>query len=374
MTREAVEPASPVSNVFAVELVHVRRRFGEILALGGVDLSIRSGEFFSLLGPSGCGKTTLLRLIAGLELPDQGLVRISGRDATHAPAHQRPVNTVFQSYALFPHLNVQDNVAFGLRMKKLGESEIAERVGRILETVHISELAGRQPSQLSGGQKQRVALARAIVNEPQVLLLDEPLGALDLKLRKELQVELHALQRRLGMTFVYVTHDQEESLVMSDRIAVMNAGRIEQLGLAQEIYESPRTRFVAQFLGSCNLFSGTVEGQDGGALRVRTGFGPLNIEPNSGVRPLRGGDSCTVAIRPEKVQLLQSNKRCESNSFTARVADFVYTGSETQYSVEGHGVTLKAWILNASAGSPGIRIGQEVVVQLPPAALVVLED
>src|SRR5712671_664226 len=234
-------------NSAAIEVDNLVRRFGDVMALDHVSVTIRKGEFFSLLGPSGCGKTTLLRCIGGLDLPDEGTIRIGGVDAREIPAHKRPVNTVFQSYALFPHLTVRDNIAFGLRMKKVSPPEIAERVTRVMDMVEISQLAERRPAQLSGGQKQRVALARAIINEPMVLLLDEPLGALDLKLRKQLQVELLNLHRRLGITFIYVTHDQEEALVMSDRIAVMRAGQIEQMGEAESIYEHPRTRYVSQF-------------------------------------------------------------------------------------------------------------------------------
>ena len=240
------------TDAVAIEVENLVRRFGTIEALANITLTIRRGEFFSLLGPSGCGKTTLLRIIGGLDLPDAGVVRIGGIDMRSIPAHKRPVNTVFQSYALFPHLNVYDNVAFGLRMKKLARAEIGRRVRQVMELVDIAALAARRPAQLSGGQQQRVALARAIVNEPQVLLLDEPLGALDLQLRKQLQVELLTLQRRLGITFVYVTHDQEEALVMSDRIAVMRQGKIEQMDTAAALYERPRTRFVSQFLGACN--------------------------------------------------------------------------------------------------------------------------
>jgi spermidine/putrescine transport system ATP-binding protein len=247
----------------AVEVANITRRFGDIVALDDVTLSIQRGEFFSLLGPSGCGKTTLLRIIAGLDHPDSGSLRLSGVDALAVPAHRRAVNTVFQSYALFPHLNVFDNVAFGLRMKRTPRSAIKTRVHRVMEMVQIVELSARMPAQLSGGQKQRVALARAIVNEPQVLLLDEPLGALDLKLRKQLQQELHALQRRVGITFIYVTHDQDEALALSDRIAVMNAGRIVQVGTGEELYEHPRNRFVAEFLGGCNLIPATVKGSLG---------------------------------------------------------------------------------------------------------------
>ncbi len=229
----------------AIEVQELTRRFGSVTALDRVSLSIRTGEFFSLLGPSGCGKTTLLRILAGLESADSGQVRLEGEDVRHLPAHRRPVNTVFQSYALFPHLNVRDNVAFGLRMKRVAPTEIAARVARVVELVEIASLVERKPDELSGGQKQRVALARAIVNEPRVLLLDEPLAALDLKLRKQLQTELRNLQRRLGITFVYVTHDQDEALALSDRLAVMRDGRVEQLGDAPTLYQRPRTRFVS---------------------------------------------------------------------------------------------------------------------------------
>ena len=235
------------TDIVAIEVENLVRRFGTIEALAHITLTIRRGEFFSLLGPSGCGKTTLLRIISGLDLPDAGVVRIGGIDMRSMPAHKRPVNTVFQSYALFPHLNVYDNVAFGLRMKKLAKAEIGRRVRQVMELVDIAALAARRPAQLSGGQQQRVALARAIVNEPQVLLLDEPLGALDLQLRKQLQVELLTLQRRLGITFVYVTHDQEEALVMSDRIAVMRQGKIEQMGASAALYEHPAPALSASF-------------------------------------------------------------------------------------------------------------------------------
>src|SRR5438093_11562938 len=223
-------------------------------------------------------------MIAGLDLPDEGTIRIGDADMRPVPAHKRPVNAVFQSYALFPHLNVFDNVAFGLRMRKLPPFEIHRRVKRVMETVEIEPLAARKPSEISGGQKQRVALARAIVNEPQVLLLDEPLGALDLKLRQQLQVELHQLQRRLGLTFVYVTHDQDEALTMSDRIAVMNSGRIEQLDVSTRLYERPRTRFVARFLGSCNLFEATVKSREGPIILAQTGVGTVKAELAPGAR------------------------------------------------------------------------------------------
>ena len=345
------------------------RRFGSFVALDGVSLNIRRGEFISLLGPSGCGKTTLLRLIAGLDLPDAGRVLIGGRDAAELPAHRRPVNTVFQSYALFPHLSVQENVAFGLRMKKVSSSEICKRVARVLELVEITGLAARKPAQLSGGQKQRVALARAIVNEPEVLLLDEPLAALDLKLRRQLQTELRALQRRLGITFVFVTHDQDEALAMSDRIAVLNAGRIEQLGAAAELYEQPRTRFVAQFLGSCNLLEGTVRAHDGGALRVETTLGEVLVNHPRVLPPV--GQHCTLGFRPEKVVFAADGAGV--NTFAAVIRSRIYSGAETEYEMEATGILFKVRTLNARANA-GLEDGANVRVQFPPDAVVLLED
>ena len=365
----------------AIEAQGLVRRFGAVEALAGVSLTIRKGEFFSLLGPSGCGKTTLLRLIAGLDLPDAGRLKISGTDAELIPAHRRPVNTVFQSYALFPHLTVRDNVAFGLRMKKVPPAQISERVERAMAMVQITELASRRPAQLSGGQKQRVALARALVNEPEVLLLDEPLGALDLKLRKQLQVELHQLQRRLGITFIYVTHDQEEALVMSDRIAVMNAGRIEQLDAAAEIYERPRTRFVAQFLGSCNLVAGKVVTRDGGVLVCETALGHLRVAmpSQSPVRPgraasLQSGDQVTLAIRPEKIRLVRKAAKDSANGLAACIEDLVYSGAETQYRLRRGPEQLNVVALNSTVGNEGFHVGAEVFCELPEAALIPLDD
>jgi spermidine/putrescine transport system ATP-binding protein len=340
--------------------------------LDDVDLDIRRGEFFSLLGPSGCGKTTLLRILAGFEQADAGAVVIGGRDMTGVPAHQRPVNTVFQSYALFPHLSVADNVAFGLRQKGLRGPQLRDRVNRALETVRIQDFGTRRPDQLSGGQRQRVALARAIVNEPEVLLLDEPLSALDLKLRKELQVELSNLQETLGITFVFVTHDQEEALVMSDRIAVMNRGRIEQLGRAEDLYERPRTAFVANFLGSSNLIPGTVAEltPEGGAV-VRTVHGPLLTLHGAG---LRVGQDVTLSIRPEKLRM-ERDDETEGNEVRARVDDIVYTGAENQYLLEAGGQRLMAFQLNTDIGADeDFDYDEEVALYLPPASLVVLED
>lgn len=358
----------------AVEVEHLAKRFGDCHALAQISLAIRRGEFFSLLGPSGCGKTTLLRIIAGLEIADEGVVRIGGQDAHDIPAHKRPVNTVFQSYALFPHMTVRDNVAFGLRMKNVPKPEIEQRVNKTLDLVEIGSLAHRKPAQLSGGQKQRVALARAIVNEPQVLLLDEPLGALDLKLRKQLQVELLNLQRRLGITFIYVTHDQEEALVMSDRIAVMNAGNIEQMGDAEELYERPRTRFVSQFLGSCSLLEATVKRRDQNDCLVTTPAGELSVD--FGPQPAEASrrDKFTLAIRPEKVSLFTPGERNGKNAVPVRIEQLIYVGAETHYLLRAGQQTLRVEAMNTKVGSQGFELGQEAVAYLPPAALVVLDD
>jgi len=358
----------------AIEASGLTRQFGQVTALDHVSLAIRKGEFFSLLGPSGCGKTTLLRVIAGLDSPDAGSLKIGGVDAAQIPAHRRPVNTVFQSYALFPHMTVWENVAFGLRMKKVSPSHISERVERVLALAQIAELADRHPAQLSGGQKQRVALARALVNEPDVLLLDEPLGALDLKLRKQLQVELHQLQRRLGITFIYVTHDQEEALVMSDRIAVMNAGRIEQLDEAQALYERPRTRFVAQFLGSCNLVSASVGSVNADLASATAQFGVLQVKYGEASTRLTVGKSVTLAIRPEKIRLAKPGGTPGANWFSARIVDMIYSGAETQYRLNLGDQTLNAVALNSRDGHQGFHVGEAVSCHLPEGSLIVLDD
>lgn len=360
----------------AVSVVDVYKSFRnpngtDFRVLDDIDLDIRRGEFFSLLGPSGCGKTTLLRILAGFEQPDSGAVIIGGQDMTGVPPHLRNVNTVFQSYALFPHLNVQDNVAFGLRMKNVPAAQQRDRVMKALETVRIADFATRKPDQLSGGQRQRVALARAIVNEPQVLLLDEPLSALDLKLRKELQVELSNLQEQLGMTFVFVTHDQEEALVMSDRIAVMNRGRVEQLGRAEELYERPRTAFVANFLGSSNLIPGTVQELIEGGAIVRTAHGLLRTTHAHG---LSVGQDVTLSVRPEKLRM-ERDDETEGNEIRARVDDIVYTGAENQYLLQAGDQRLVVFQLNADIGADeDFDYDEEVALYLPPDNLVVLEE
>ena len=373
-------PQSSSSSTFssatvpAVSVRNIVKRFGDFQALSGVSLDIRQGELFSLLGPSGCGKTTLLRIIAGLDWPTAGEVEIDGVDTLPVPAHLRPVNTVFQSYALFPHLSVRDNVSFGLRMKEVPEAEVKKRVNNVMEMVQIEALADRKPSQLSGGQQQRVALARAVVNEPKVLLLDEPLGALDLKLRKQLQVELLALQRRLGITFIFVTHDQEEALALSDRIAVFNKGLIEQVGDVESLYEFPRTRFASCFLGTSNLIDAKLISEDGNSARVSTLFGDLTVDLTSQPVHPSGRKELTLALRPEKVLLQRNGSGDMPNCVKARVQELLYIGSETHYILEAAGKNISAELMNTQMGSQGFEAGQEISLSMPPSALVVLDD
>ncbi|MGD8584551.1 MAG: ABC transporter ATP-binding protein [Chloroflexota bacterium] len=286
--------------MWAVELSDVTKAFGEIIAVERMSLSISDGEFFSLLGPSGCGKTTTLRMIAGFERPTVGEVYIKSQPMAQIPAYRRPVNTVFQNYALFPHMTVAQNVAFGLEMKKIAKSEIQRRVSEILELVQLPGMGDRRPKQLSGGQQQRVALARALVNRPDVLLLDEPLGALDLKLRKAMQLELKQIQSEVGITFIYVTHDQEEALTMSDRIAVMSDGLVQQVGLPRDIYEHPANRFVADFIGETNFISGEVCEL---AEMVTVRVGEVELSGSANGHAIAKGEQVTLAIRPEKINL-----------------------------------------------------------------------
>jgi spermidine/putrescine transport system ATP-binding protein len=331
----------------SVELEGVTKRFGDFPAVRSVDLQIRAGEFFTLLGPSGCGKTTTLRMVAGFEEPTEGRVLIDGVDVDGLPPFKRPTNTVFQSYALFPHLSVEDNVAFGLRRKGVSKEKARPRVREELERVGLAAEAKRKPRQLSGGQQQRVALARALINQPKVLLLDEPLGALDLKLRKGLQVELKRIQRDVGITFVYVTHDQEEALTMSDRIAVMNRGVIEQLGAPEEVYERPRTAFVAGFIGVSNLMPGSVAAVNGGQADVRLESGPIVQTRADGVDV---GDRCHIVVRPEKLQvtLVEQPVPAGRPSVEGRVESGVYLGTATQMVVKLAGdVPLTVLVPNA---------------------------
>jgi spermidine/putrescine transport system ATP-binding protein len=313
----------------AVELVGVTKRFGDdVLAVDALDLTIEDGEFFSLLGPSGCGKTTTLRMIAGFEFPTQGSIRIHGHEMGLRPPNERPVNTVFQSYALFPHMNVYENVAFGLEMQKVPGAEVDTRVRRVLDQVQLTKRADAKPSQLSGGMQQRVALARALVNEPEVLLLDEPLGALDLKLRQSMQYELKDLQSRVGITFIYVTHDQEEALTMSDRIGVMSDGNLLQVGDSHEIYETPKSRFVADFIGDINLIDADVTG----AGSARLGNGTEVSIPDG--HPATG--SVTLALRPERFRLHRAGESVADgrNRMRARITRRTYFGDVYYYDVD----------------------------------------
>lgn len=315
----------------AVELEGVTKRFGSMVAVDEIDLQVRPGEFLSLLGPSGCGKTTTLRMLAGFEQPDEGFIRISGQYVQGIPPYRRDVNTVFQSYALFPHMDVATNVAYGLKQRKVPKADLADRVSEALAMVKMSHLAGRMPRQLSGGQQQRVALARALVNRPSVLLLDEPLGALDRKLREEMQIELKLLQSQLGITFIFVTHDQEEAMSMSDRIAIMLDGHIEQLADPETVYERPASAFVAAFIGRNNFWRGVaikngVRADDGTVFRVTRPDEPIAV-----------GAGALAAVRPECFRLTASEPDSPDNVLRGRVAGVAHFGDVLQYVVESHG-------------------------------------
>jgi spermidine/putrescine transport system ATP-binding protein len=353
-----------------VRLVGLEKRFEDVTAVAGIDLDVPGGEFFALLGPSGCGKTTTLRLVAGFEQPTAGRILLDGVDMARTPPHKRKVNTVFQSYALFPFLDVADNVAFGLRFQDVGKAEARRRVAEALALVQLQGLERRRPAQLSGGQQQRVALARALVLNPSVLLLDEPLGALDAKLRKALQVELKALQETVGITFIYVTHDQEEALTMSDRLAVMAGGRIEQVGAPAELYEEPATTYVAGFLGVANLFPATARGADGDG-RCRLHLGDFDLEATGGHTGASG--EVRVVIRPERVQL-EPYGSTGPNRVPGMVERLVYQGPATQLVVRlANGESLQALVQNQ--GQPlSWQQGTAVAVHLPADALRVLPE
>lgn len=341
-----------LEKVEGLFLQGLRKRFGELEVLKGISLEVRKGEFFTLLGPSGCGKTTLLRLVGGFEVPDAGRIVLSGRDLTGLPAHKRPVNTVFQNYALFPHLTIYENVAFGLRSRRFPEAAIRSKVEYALGLLHLESLVHRYPHQLSGGQKQRVALARALVNEPEILLLDEPMSALDAKLRAEVQVELRNPQRRLGATFILVTHDQEEAMAVSDRIGVMEGGVLLQVGTPEEVYERPRTRFVAEFLGVANLIP---------ARKVREG-----AETPLGVFPVKvPWNEGFLALRPERVEI---HEVPVPGGLSARVRQVIYRGAYLEAFLEALGqVPLRA------RTSLRLEVGQEVFLRIPLEGLVVLD-
>ncbi len=365
---------------FAVEMRDVVKTFrtpeGTMLnAVDHVDMQIKNGEFFSMLGSSGCGKTTSLRMMAGFEWPTEGEVYIEGKPMGHTPPFQRPVNTVFQSYALFQHMTIYQNIAFGLEMEKAPETEIKTRVGRMLEMVQLGGMERRYPRQLSGGQQQRVALARALVKLPNVLLLDEPLGALDLKLRKEMQLELKAIQQKVGITFVYVTHDQEEALTMSDRIAVMSKGKVMQVGTPVEIYERPSSRFVADFIGESNFLEGTVQSVDGEQASVLV---PVLMTEVTGlnVGKLKLGEKAVVSIRPEKIRISEQ-AAFKTNSFKGAVKTTTYIGSDTHVYVDVNGITLKVWEQNKiSSLDPKAYYsqGQNIFINLFPENTLILAE
>lgn len=308
-----------MNDIGVISLQKISKRFGETRAVDGLSLDLNESEFFALLGPSGCGKTTLLRMIAGFEHPDEGAILLDGKDIRAIPANKRPFNLMFQSYALFPHMNVRNNIAYGLEMEKCSRSEIASRVGEILEMTKLTEFATRKPHQLSGGQKQRVALARALVKRPRVLLLDEPLGALDKKLREDMQLELKRLQHELGITFVVVTHDQEEALVMADRVALMKDGRIAQLADPKTLYEHPANRFVAQFIGSTNLLEGTMSAT---GLDV-AGLGSIIPPEHPGLE-----GRCGLSVRPERVFLSDERQVGDVNSLNGTIVEIAYRGQD----------------------------------------------
>ncbi len=344
-----------------VRLERVTKRFDDVVAVDDVSLAIESGSFFALLGPSGCGKTTTLRMLGGFEETTAGTIYLGERDVTGLPPHKRDVNTVFQSYALFPHLSIFENVAFGLRRRGRRGAELARRVTEILDLVDLAGLEKRKPRHLSGGQQQRVALARALVNSPRVLLLDEPLGALDLKLRKQMQLELKRIQNDVGITFVHVTHDQEEAMTMADRIAVMNQGRIEQLGSPAELYEEPRTAFVARFLGVSNLLDGEADGNGG----VRLSDGTLVHAPVLGDR--RGRVS--AGIRPEKIRLGST----DANVLTGQVKERSYVGVSTQYIVETTAGSVSVYVQNTDRAAGAYRAGDRITLSWSPEATFVVD-
>ncbi len=353
------ETGAPTADV---RLERVTKRFDDSTAVDDVSLEIPRGSFFALLGPSGCGKTTSLRMIGGFEEPTAGTIYLGDRDVTGLPPYKRDVNTVFQSYALFPHLSIADNVAFGLKRKGVKGTELNERVAGALELVALTGFERRKPRQLSGGQQQRVALARALVNRPRVLLLDEPLGALDLKLRKQMQLELKGIQNEVGITFVHVTHDQEEAMTMADTIAVMNDGKIEQLGTPTELYEAPRTAFVAGFLGISNLLRGTVEGD-----------GVVRLEDGSVVRvPAAAGRTgeLSIGIRPEKVRLGTQ----EENHLAGEVRESAYIGVSTQYIVDTRAGAITLYVQNAETGASSVQPGSQVTLSWSPDATFVVES
>ena len=351
---------------YSLELKNIKKSFtGEESVLQGISLSIAGGEFITLLGSSGCGKTTTLRIIAGLESPDEGQVFLDGKDVTNLEPNDRDVNTVFQNYALFPHMTVEENVGYGLKLKKVAKGEIKKKVSHMLELVQLSGYEKRKPSELSGGQRQRVAIARALVNNPKVLLLDEPLGALDLQLRRAMQHELKRLQKKLGITFVYITHDQEEAINMSDRIAVMNAGRFEQIGTPDEIYNHPKTRYVATFVGNANVLKGKVESQTGNQARLSRGGGKLLV--NAEGEKLSKGEEVTIAVRSENI-LLDEECGC---GMEAQVEEKTFAGGQLRMVLSlpgGEKVVASRYGIDAN-----VKVGQKVCWRFESADAVLVD-
>ncbi len=367
-----------MSDTYAVELRDVVKQFGDVVAVNHVTLHINDGEFFSLLGPSGCGKTTTLRMIAGFEMPTSGAIFIHGEQQGYRPPNKRPVNTVFQNYALFPHMTVAENIAFGMEMQKVPKDDIERRVTEALDMVRLSNMANRKPKQLSGGQQQRIALARALVNRPKVLLLDEPLGALDLKLRKAMQIELKALQEEVGITFIYVTHDQEEALTMSDRIAVMNNGIVHQVGDPEKIYELPADRFVADFIGETNFIP----------VKVISLSPEIVVELGTGEKATAGwveeglsvGDRAVLSIRPEKMDLLEPQDVPETPATNViyvkgKVTHLVYVGTDTRHTVTlGDGTEVVVRLQNVYIGEEPWELGEETIVTWNAAHARILKE
>jgi spermidine/putrescine transport system ATP-binding protein len=367
---KAAGGAVPGTGRPVIEIDHVTKRFDDYVAVADADFTIAAGEFFSMLGPSGCGKTTTLRMIAGFDTPTSGAIRLEGADVSRVPPHKRNVNTVFQHYALFPHMSVWDNVAYGPRSMKKDKAEVKRRVDEILEIVRLTDFAKRRPSQLSGGQQQRVALARALVNYPSALLLDEPLGALDLKLRHAMQFELKRIQREVGITFVYVTHDQEEALTMSDRIAVMNAGNVEQIGSPTQIYDSPSTVFVASFIGQTNLWHGKQKGMAGDFAELAVLGTTLRARP--GETKIETGGQATMMVRPERVRVSMDAPSGDVVTVPASVTDLTFQGPVVRLSLAAaDGSPILAHV-GAEDDLPLLRPGDQVHLSWAPEASLVL--
>ncbi|KES06597.1 spermidine/putrescine ABC transporter ATP-binding protein [Streptomyces toyocaensis] len=366
---KTTKDTSAAGNGGDVRLTGISKTYGSFTAVHPLDLTVPQGSFFALLGASGCGKTTTLRMIAGLEEPTAGTVHLGDQDVTALPPYKRPVNTVFQSYALFPHLDIFENVAFGLRRR--GIKSVKKQVDEMLELVQLGEQARKKPHQLSGGQQQRVAVARALINHPKVLLLDEPLGALDLKLRRQMQLELKRIQTEVGITFVHVTHDQEEAMTMADTVAVMNAGRVEQLGTPADLYENPRTTFVANFLGTSNFIEAEVDSASGDEIVLRAGGGKLILPGARNSAPTTAGGKVLVGVRPEKISLTPADDAGEipegRNRITGRIADSSFIGVSTQFVVDSPVCSdFEVYVQNIDRDAR-LRPGAEVVLHWNPA-------